>query len=318
MTNAGGLVGAIDLGGTKILSLVLDERGAVRSEDLRPTDAADGPDAVLKRMSDSLQAALQNAGGGTLRAAGLAVPGPVDTVRGVVAQAPNLPGWRNVPVGKRLHELLGCPIVVENDANAAAWGEFTAGAGAGCRHMIFLTISTGIGAGLILDGRLYRGANGAAGELGHVPLLPDGPICGCHARGCLETLASGTAIARDAKEAVADGEAPLLERLAGGEPVTAALVNEAAEQGERVAIDIIDRAARYLGSGLVAFVNIFNPDVIVLGGGTAKIGARLLDPATEELRTRAVRPSRDHVRILPAALGDRAGALGAAALAAEA
>jgi glucokinase len=315
MANRNGLIGAIDLGGTKILSLVVDERGAVCGEDLRPTEATAGPEAVLARMRDSLQAALRAAGQGTLLAAGLSVPGPVDAQRGVVAQAPNLPGWRNVPVGERLREQLGCPVVVENDANAATWGEFTAGSGAGCRHMIFLTISTGIGGGLILDGRLYRGANGAAGELGHVPLLPDGPFCGCHARGCLETLASGTAIARDAAKAVADGEAPLLERLAAGGPITAAHVHEAAEQGERTAIDIVDRAARYLGSGLVAFVNIFNPDVIVIGGGTAKIGDRLLDPAIEEMRTRSVHPSRDHVRVVPAALGDRACALGAAALA---
>lgn len=312
------LVGAVDLGGTKILSLVLDVGGRVAGEDLRPTEAASGPDAVLSRIGDSLRAALAAAGPGfELVAVGVAAPGPIDADRGVVVAAPNLPGWRDVPVADRLSGLLGCPAVLENDANAAAWGEFVHGAGRGTRHLVYLTVSTGIGGGLILDGRLYRGANGAAGELGHIPLVQGGPACGCGGTGCLEALASGPAIARRARELAGQGDAPLLTELARGGEITAALVHEAADRGDRGALRAIAEAARHLGSGLVAFVNIFNPDVLVIGGGASKIGPLLLDPALNELRARAMHPAGDHVRVVPAELGDRAGAIGAAALARE-
>jgi glucokinase len=298
------LVGAVDLGGTKILSLVLDRAGNVRGRDLRPTEAAAGPDVVLGRVRDSLREALRAAGtGARLRAAGIAAPGPIDFERGVVVEAPNLPGWQNVEAAARLGSMLDCPTVLENDANAAAWGEFTAGAGRGARHMIYLTISTGIGGGLVLDGKLYRGANGAAGELGHIPLVADGPPCGCGSHGCLEQLASGPAITRRALDMIAAGAAPLLADLAGESEFTAELVHEAAERGDTGALAVIAEAGRHLGSGLVMMVNAFNPDVIVIGGGTAKIGGSLLDPALAELRTRAMRLPREHVRVLPAALG---------------
>ncbi len=311
------LFGAVDLGGTKILSLAVAADGDVLGADRRPTEAHEGPQAVLQRIAESVLAAVRHAGPGrTLAAVGLAVPGPIDFERGVVADAPNLPGWHDVPVARLLSDMLGCPVVLENDANAAAFGEWRLGAGQGARHVVYLTVSTGIGGGLVLGGQLYRGANGAAGELGHLPLVEDGPLCGCGARGCLEQLASGTAVARRAREMLGRNGAPVLARLAAGDrEITAELVHQAAEQGDLDAREIIDRAGRYLGSGLVAFVNIFNPDVIVIGGGTAKIGAMLLEPALAELNTRAFRIAREHVRVVPAQLGDRAGALGAAMLA---
>ncbi len=313
------LIGAVDLGGTKILSVVVTASGEVAGEDLRPTNAEAGPDAVLGRIRDSLRAALSQAGANArLNALGVAAPGPIDFARGMVVEAPNLPGWRNVPVAARLGEMLGCPAILENDANAAAWGEFIAGAGRDARNLVYLTVSTGIGGGLVLDGTLYRGSDGAAGELGHIPLVDDGARCGCGARGCLEALASGTAIARQAAQAVADGRAPRLADLAAGGEITAEVVHQAARDGDTAARDIIDQAGRHLGSGLVAITNIFNPDLIVIGGGTAKIGPLLLDPALERLRAAALRPARDRVKVEPAALGDRAGALGVVALAREA
>jgi glucokinase len=313
------LVGAVDLGGTKILSLAVDPSGAVRGEDLRATDAEDGPDAVLGRIAESLLAAVTQAGpAARLRAAGIATPGPIDFERGVVVQAPNLPGWRDVPVAERLGAMLSLPVVIENDANAAAWGEFVYGAGRGARHMIYLTVSTGIGGGIVLDGHMYRGASGAAGEMGHIQIVDDGPLCGCGAHGCLEQLASGTAIARRGRDAVAAGRAPLLAAtVAGSDDVSAEQVHEAALQGDAGARAVIEEAARYLGRGLTAFVNIFNPDLIVIGGGASKIGPMLLDPALAEMRRTAMRLPLEHVQIVAAALGGRAGALGAAALAAE-
>jgi glucokinase len=313
-----GLIGAIDLGGTKILSLVVDMLGEVHGVDVRPTEAHRGPDAVLRRMVESLTAALVEAGRGMkLEAVGVAAPGPIDFEQGTVVEAPNLPGWANVPVVELIADMVGCPAILENDANAAAWGEFTLGAGRGSRHLVYLTVSTGIGGGLVLDGRLYRGANGAAGEIGHIPLVEDGPRCGCGARGCLEALASGTAIARRAREALATGAAPILARLAGDEPVTARTVYEAAVQGDAAAQAIMDEAGRHLGRGITAVVNVFNPDHIVLGGGVMKSGEMLLRPALAEVQARALRLARDHVQIALASLGDRSGALGAAMLARE-
>lgn len=311
--------GAVDLGGTKILSLAVDANGEVLGEDLRPTEAHEGPGAVLRRIADSVSAAVRAAGPGRrLAGAGVAAPGPIDFERGMVADAPNLPGWHNVPVAAQLGDLLRCTAVLENDANAAAYGEFRLGAGRGVRHLVYLTVSTGVGGGLVLDGRLYRGANGAAGELGHIPLTQNGPLCGCGAHGCLEQLASGTAIARRAREVLGRNGAPLLARLvAGGTDVSAEVVHQAALQGDLDAREVIDAAGRHLGAGLVAFVNIFNPDVIVIGGGAAKIGPMLLEPALAEMRARAFRIAREHVRVVPAELGDRAGALGAAMLAME-
>ncbi len=313
-----GLIGAIDLGGTKILSLVVDMLGEVHGVDVRPTEAHQGPEAVLRRMAESLTAALVEAGRGMkLEAVGVAAPGPIDFSQGIVVEAPNLPGWSNVPVAELIADMMGCPAVLENDANAAAWGEFTLGAGRGSHHLVYLTVSTGIGGGLVLDGRLYRGANGAAGEIGHIPLVDDGPPCGCGARGCLEALASGTAIARRAGEVLAAGGAPLLARIAGDAPVTARTVSEAAARGDATARAILEEAGRHLGRGLTAVVNIFNPDHIVLGGGVMKSGDLILRPALREVQARALRLAREHVRIALATLGDRSGALGAAMLARE-
>jgi glucokinase len=313
-----GLIGAIDLGGTKILSLVVDMLGEVHGVDIRPTEAHQGPEAVLRRMAESLTAALVEAGRGMkLEAVGVAAPGPIDFAQGIVVEAPNLPGWSNVPVAELIADLMGCPAVLENDANAAAWGEFTLGAGRGSHHLVYLTVSTGIGGGLVLDGRLYRGANGAAGEIGHIPLVDDGPPCGCGARGCLEALASGTAIARRAGEVLARGGAPLLARLAAGNPPSARLVSEAAAHGDGDARAILEEAGYHLGRGLTAVANIFNPDHIVLGGGVMKSGDFILRPALREVQARALRLAREHVRIALATLGDRSGALGAAMLARE-
>ena len=289
-----GLVGAIDLGGTKILSLVVDMLGEVHGVDERPTEAHRGPDAVLRRMVESLNAALREAGRGlTLEAVGVAAPGPIDFEQGIVVEAPNLPGWSNVPVAELVADMTGCPTVLENDANAAAWGEFTLGAGRGSRHLVYLTVSTGIGGGLVLDGRLYHGANGGAGEIGHIPLVDDGPPCGCGAHGHLEALASGTAIARRAGEVLARGGAPLLAGLAAGKPPSARLVAQAAAQGDADARAIMEEAGYYLGRGLTAVVNIFNPDHIVLGGGVMKSGDMVLRPAMAEVQAHALRLQRE-------------------------
>ncbi|MGD9891781.1 MAG: ROK family protein [Dehalococcoidia bacterium] len=310
-------LGAVDLGGTKIYSVVSDRECAPLADDYRPTEVERGADAVIGRIAESINAAATavTTGDRRLAAIGVAAPGPIDVERGLILHAPNLPGWRNVPLGGRLSAIFGCPAVLENDANAAGLGEFLFGAGRGARHMIYLTVSTGIGAGLILDGQLYRGASGAAGELGHVVVDETGPLCGCGRRGCLEVFASGTAIAARAAEAIVAGRPTSIARYAGRNGVAAEHVAQAAADGDPVARAIIGRAAHALGLGLADIVNIFNPDLIVIGGGTAQIGPPLLDPAMETMRANAFAGPVAHVRVVPAALGGRAAAMGALALA---
>jgi glucokinase len=311
----------IDLGGTKILALISDARGRVLGEERVPTLATQGgPDAVITRIADAVRAAAADARLelSSVVASGVSAPGPIQSEEGVISDPPNLPGWHNVPLARLLHERLGIPTVLENDANCGAVGEHEMGAGRGYRHMLYVTISTGIGGGMIIDDRLYAGASGAAGEVGHIGVAATGPTCGAGHVGCLEAFASGTAIARRAQEEIAAGGLPRTARLAEqNPPLSAATVFMAAEQGEVQAGAIITQAARYLGIGLAGVINAINPQAIVLGGGLMKMGDRLLGPAIEVARTRSFAQSFMDVRIVESELGDRAAALGAIAVARE-
>ena len=253
----------------------------------------------------------------TVCAIGVAAPGPIDARSGVVTAPPNLPGWENVPLAKLIHEEFGLTAYLENDANAAALGEHRFGSGRGCRHMVYVTASTGIGGGFIFDGRLYTGATGGAAEVGHMTLVPDGPLCGCGNRGCLEALASGSAIAREARRHIERGVPTLIAELAGGDPgrITAKLVAEAADQGDREANAILDLAMGYLGVGVANLVNLLNPELMVIGGGLAKMGDRLFDPVRRAIDLRAFPSAAQAVELRPAQLGDDVGLLGAAAVA---
>ena len=313
MTPPNALYGAIDLGGTKVRSLVADLDGRVCGYDLRPSETARGLDPTLDRMVESLAAAAREAGTGLngLSGVGVASPGAIDAERGVVAGAPQLPGWRDVPLAALMSERLGVPVCLENDATAAALGEHRYGAGRGARHMIYLTISTGVGGGIIIDGELYRGASGAAGELGHVILDPDGPPCHWCGQGCLESFSSGTNVARRGEERLAAGGAPVLAQLRGPEGgVTAEMMARAAEAGDDDCRAAFAEAGRYLGLALASFVNIFNPDVIVIGGGVTRAGDLFVPHARREMESRAIRESLKYARLEVAALGERSGLLG--------
>ena len=314
MTAKGRYTVGVDLGGTKIFSLAALPDGREAGSDRRPTLADQGPQAVIGRIVDSVQAALAAAGATMADLAAVAVvsPGPVDQVRGLVRNPPNLPGWESVPVVQMLKDALGVRVILENDADAAALGEHTFGAGRGFRNMIFITVSSGIGGGILLDGRLYRGSSGAAGEVGHMVLVEDGPPCGCGQRGCLEALSSGTAIAARAAALVAEGESPLLARMARETPpLTAEDVQRAALEGDAVALRVIKEAGHYLGLGLVNVVHVFNPHGIVIGGGVSRMGDLILEPAREVVRQRCFPLSQEGLSIVAGVLGDRAGALGA-------
>ena len=310
-------LGAVDLGGSKILSVVVDGEGRIRGEDRRPTEAEEGPEAGLERIGASMDAALANAGlrRDDLRAAGVCAPGPIDSTRGVIPEAPNLPGWRDVPICQYLAARLGVTVILENDATAAAYGEFVYGAGRGYQHIVYITVSTGIGGGLVLDGRLYRGASGAAGEIGHITIETEGPLCGCGKPGHVEALASGRAIAREAEALIARGGSPRLARLAQEEgELTAASVQRAAEEGDPEAVRILQQAGYYLGIGLAAYVDVFNPEVIIIGGGLRHMGDLYLTPAREEMARRAMAEPLKVVRLVEAELGDYTGAMGIVAL----
>ena len=210
---------------------------------------------------------------------------------------------------------LNLPVLTENDANAAAFGEYTFGAGRGVRNMINITLGTGIGGGIIVEGEIYRGSGGFAGEIGHLPVLSEGPLCGCGRRGCLESLSSGTAIARDARDVIARDKQTSLQKVvqSGGE-ITAYHVFEAAKTGDAEAIKIIDRSNYYLGRALAAVVNVLNPDLITLGGGMARAGEIIFTPVRRHLKANAIQPSGEMVKVVPAVLGEEAGVRGMLAL----
>lgn len=314
------LYGAIDLGGTKVRALVADLDGRDYGYDLRPSDTDLGLESVLQRMLDSLAAAAARAGvqPAALLGVGIASPGAIDTARGIVAGAPQLPGWRDVPLATLISEKLGVPVALENDASAAALGEHRYGAGRGARHMLYFTVSTGIGGGIIIDGRLYTGAAGAAGELGHMIIDMNAaetcPWCG---RGCLESLSSGTAIARRGQKLVQDGLAPSLAALSAEGEVTAEMVSRATQTGDEACREEFRRAGRFMGIGLANYVNIFEPEVIVIGGGVSRSGADFFAAAREGMYNHAIRALSKNVRLEIAALGERSGLMGMIARMAE-
>ncbi|MDY6876827.1 MAG: ROK family protein [Chloroflexota bacterium] len=309
----------IDLGGTKISTALTDDTGTIIAHDYRETLAAEGQKAVIRRMLDSARQVMAQAGvtQAQVVATGIGAPGPLDIKAGVVMAPPNLPGWDRVPLKQLVENELGIATFLENDANAAALGEHRFGAGRGTEHMIYVTVSTGIGGGLILDGKLYHGISGAAGEIGHITIMPNGPRCGCGNRGCLEALASGTAIARQARERVTHGVPTLIADLAEGIPerITAKLVAEAASRGDIEAQDILAEAMNYLGIGMANLVNLFNPQLIVIGGGLTNIGELLFGPVRRVIARRAFRTPAREVQVVRAELGDHVGVLGAAAVA---
>ncbi len=306
----------VDLGGTKIHTVVAKADGAVLGEDRRPTEATQGPDAVVARIAASVRAACELAGVSVESVAGVGIssPGPCDPKRGVVTNAPNLPGFHDVHITRLVSEALGRPVLLENDANAACYGEFRFGAGRGLRHVVYVTLGTGIGGGIIIDGKIYEGASGAAGEVGHIIIDPDGPPCNCGARGCVEALASGPAIAREAKRAIAEGRSPIMAGLAGDSRPTAELVLRAAQQGDAVAREIIRSAGHSLGIGLIGVLNCLNPEALILGGGLIGLGDLYLEPAITTAKSGAFEQIMSDVTITLASLGERSGALGAAAL----
>lgn len=304
------LTAGVDLGGTKVLAALVDDSGAIVARAAGATDTDAGTASLLSALKELLDGA-----GETPDAIGVAIAAWVEYPAGRVAFAPNL-DYELPNVLEVVRDRFGLPTVVENDANAAAWGEREFGAGKGYEDMLMLTLGTGIGGGIIAGGRLYRGSLGFAAEFGHMTIVEGGPQCACGQRGCLEALASGTAIGRMAREGIGAAGDSIVIELAADNParITGALVAEAARADDEFAIGVLERAGRSLGVGLANLVLAFDPEVIVIGGSVAGVGYYLLEPARLELDAR-ISGRRKPPQILTASLGNDAGVIGVAALA---
>lgn len=316
-----GMTLGIDLGGTKILAAVVDEHGRIVGSAKRRTRGERGVDAVIDRIADTALKAVEDArlDMSLIQAIGIGAPGVADPITGVVEFAPNLPGWTNVALGTRLQQMLGVPVWVENDVNAGTFGEVAVGAARGYSSVVGIFPGTGIGGGIVLDGKLWRGARNAAAELGHMVVMIDGPICGCGRRGCIEALAARTAIERDIWGEIRGGRSSIVSTLTSPDDpqITSGVLAEALAQGDPVVRDVIARAAYHLGVFNAAIVNALDPACIVYGGGLIDACGSFIIPILRETTYRyLIRPvAPERLPILQAALGDSANPIGAAMLA---
>jgi len=317
MTPVSATIG-LDIGGTKISGCVIDGNGVILVKGRKDTPAHD-PAAIVEEAASLIrELSLEH----TIDAVGVACAAFIDSSRSMVFFSPNL-AWRDVPLKQRLESVLDLPVIIENDANAAAWGEFRFGAAAEVDDMVLVTVGTGIGGGIVVDGVLMRGAFGVAAELGHMRVVPDGIRCGCGNRGCWEQYASGSALVREARELVDSGSphAARLSELCAGDPATLSGpdVTRAAAEGDPAAVELLADLGAWIGEGVASVAAILDPELVVLGGGVSEAGALLIDPALAAFRRQLTgRGHRPEARFALASLGNDAGMIGAADLAARA
>jgi len=312
----------VDLGGTNIVTGLLPvDGGEVLGLRKLPTESSRGAKFVVDRMigmiETSITEVLEQNGGSREQVAGIGIgaPGPLHRESGTVIETPNL-GWRNFPLRDLIAERVKLPATLDNDANCATYGEWWLGAGRDVDTLVGLTLGTGIGGGVVLDGKIFHGASDSAGEIGHMTIEANGRRCKCGNYGCLEAYASGPAIALRAVEGLEAGSPSILGELVGGEfgRITAATVYEAAVQGDAYANECMKETAKLLGAGVANIVNILNPEMIVIAGGVTSAGERLFEPLRWEVRRRAFRSASEHCRIVSAELPGTAGVVGAAAV----
>jgi glucokinase len=307
---------AVDFGGTSLRAALFDgDTPQPERHKKIPTQADKGPAHVVRRMIKVIESVMPESH--KRLSIGIGVPGPLDPFEGVVLEAPNLPGWKDVPLQAKLQSHFDCPVRLGNDANVAALGEWRHGAGERTDPMLYVNIGTGIGGGVIVGGEILLGIHGLAAEVGHVTVDPDGPVCGCGQRGHLEAIAAGPAIARRANERLDDGaESSLASIRESGREVTGVDVGRAANEADPLALEIIQSAGETIGLALASLLHTFNPQRVVLGGGVSLIGAPLLDPLDASLREHVMHPGYlQDFSLVQAALGDDAGLVGAMVLA---
>jgi glucokinase len=310
---------AMDIGGTKLLICLLDSGDRVVAETRISTEAHLGPQAVVERLVGAMRQVLRDGGVEESRVLGIGISsaGPSNPARGLIYNSPNLAGWRDIPLARWIEEKTGLRACLGNDANLAALAEHTYGAGQGVDNMVYVTVSTGIGGGIVANGKLYIGGVGTAGEIGHTIVRVDGPLCSCGRRGCLESFSAGWALAERARRSVALGEKTLVLDVAGGKPenITAQSVFEAAAGGDMLSRSILDDGARYLGVGLANLAVLLDPEMMVIGGGMSIRWDDYVGKAAEYVHaTEYPLPLKD-LRIVPARLVDKVSIYGALALA---
>jgi glucokinase len=308
----------IDIGGTNlVVGSVAEDGSRIVAAASEPTHAEAGAKDVLERLVNladrAIAATRKEVSAAEILGVGVGAPGPLDTKRGIVLLTPNL-GWVNLPLRQIIHDRLGLPAALDNDANCAVLGEWWVGAARGARHAIGITIGTGIGGGLILEGKLYHGASDVAGEIGHTTIDTEGRRCKCGNYGCLEAYASGPNIALRAVEEIEAGAVSRLPSLVGGDlsKITAQTVYQAAQDGDDLALEVVNDTARFLGVGIGNLLNVFNPEVVVVCGGVTAAGDHLFVPLRREIARRAFKPAVTACRIVPGELAGTAGVYGAA------
>ena len=308
----------IDIGGTKLATIVADQDGNILQKVRKPTESEKGPQHAVQLILSMVDEVLDLARlpREVILGIGVSCGGPLDTKTGIIYSPPNLPGWDALPLKAMIESEFHIPTVIENDANASALAEARFGGGRGYDYVLYMTMSTGIGGGIVANGEIYHGANDSAGEVGHQILLPDGPLCGCGQHGCLEALCSGPAIARRAQAALADQPHTRILALADGQvnSVRSEHVLQAARDGDALAIALVEETAYYMGWGIANLVNILNPQIVLLGTIAVAAGDLLLDPIRRTVRDMAMQRPLESVKIMPAELGDSIGDLAAISL----
>jgi len=306
----------IDVGGTKVLGGVVDEFGKILIDARRDTPR-EGGSALTQTIADVARELMASY---SVESVGISAAGFLSSDRKTMLATPNIAGWNGVDLDAQLTALLGLPIVVENDANAAAWGEAKFGAGRGHDHLLIVTVGTGIGGGIVLNGNLYRGGFGIAAEIGHIRVVPEGHLCGCGARGCFEQYASGSALMRHAREAISATPELARNLLALGngtlDGLTGKHITEAAQSGDPVALAAFNTTAHFLGAGIASLSVVLDPTRVVIGGGVVEAGEILLAPTRESMARYMPYPGKHpYPDIVPAELGNEAGLVGVADLA---
>ncbi len=308
-----GYVVGVDMGATHLALVVTNFAAHVLHEIEIPFNVNDGPEVCLRAVDQQMRELLEKVSLSfhDILAVGMGVPGPVVYDAGLVSAPPIMPGWDGYPIRTHLQTLWQIPLSLNNDAELGALGEWAFGAGRGERHLAYIKVGTGVGAGLLLDGRIYRGATGCAGEIGHMTIHDGGPRCSCGNSGCLEAMAGGRAIAQRAQEAVRSGRRTQLTTIKPTESITARDVAAAVRLGDLVAQQIVTEAGTYLGTAAASLVNLFNPNVVVIGGGVAQMGDLLLEPVRRIMHERSLPSAAQAVRVTSAVLGRRSSSMGA-------
>ncbi len=302
----------VDLGGTNLRTALISPAGDILHKLKEATEARQGHASVVAKLVEHIrrQQEVARQDGGTVVAVGVGAPGVIHAHRGVVVKSPNFPDWDNLPLKAELEAATDIPVFIENDANVAALGEQWRGAAQGVSSMIFLTLGTGVGGGIVLNGKIWQGADGMAGEVGHMTIVPDGRKCGCGNRGCLEMYASSRGIVLSYQEKLAEPSSS-----ASAPSTTSAQIYQAARSNDPLAVRVMEEMGRYLGIGIANLINIFNPEMVVVGGGVKDAWPLFIDATRDEIRKRAFAYLAERTQIVPSVLGDEAGMLGAAAVA---